>query len=184
MQSEPVRGNVYVAKLARGTSDEQLAELFDPYGVVLRAFVARDPVTGETLDHGLVELAPDEAVEEALAGLHGAETGVDARRADPEMTLAAPARAVARPARPTERPFSPLRASAAAASAAPRFTVERMRPPARSQATSLGAVSLPRPVPSDGAARERPTLRLSMPSRTGKLPVGSAELASAAPARG
>ncbi len=32
------RGNVFVANLPNGYTDEQLAQLFDPYGIVLGAF--------------------------------------------------------------------------------------------------------------------------------------------------
>ncbi len=95
MRSDMIRGNVFVANLPRGLSDEQLAELFDPYGIVLRAHLARDPVSGETLGHGLVQLAPDRVVEAAVAGVTAtgmAGCHVKVRRADPGMSIAAPTR--------------------------------------------------------------------------------------------
>lgn len=169
MLPQPVRGNLYVAGLPSGMSDEQLAEMFDSYGVVLRAFVARDPTTGAPLDNGLVELAPDEAVEEAVAGV-GA-SGIEARRADPEMSLALPPRSAARPA---ARPTSPMRPAASALVAAPRFAVERMRPAPRPHAAMPPA--RPVPPPPSGPASSRPMGRLS-------LPIGTAAGRAPAPAR-
>ena len=93
MRPDKIRGNVFVANLPRGFTDAQLAEAFDPYGIVLSAHLARDPATGETLGHGLVQLAPDRAVEDAVAGVN--ETGIagrriEARRADPDMGISLP----------------------------------------------------------------------------------------------
>ena len=93
MRPDKIRGNVFVANLPRGFTDAQFAEAFDPFGIVLGAHLARDPATGETLGHGLVQLAPDRAVEAAVAGVN--ETGiagrrVEARRADPEMGISPP----------------------------------------------------------------------------------------------
>ncbi len=94
MRPDKIRGNVFVANLPHGLTDAQLAEAFDPYGIVLLAHLARDPATGETRGHGLVQLAPDRAVEDAVARLN--ETGIagrriEARRADPEMSISPPA---------------------------------------------------------------------------------------------
>ena len=93
MRPDKIRGNVFVANLPHGFTDAQLAEAFDPYGIVLIAHLARDPATGETRGHGLVQLAPDRAVEDAVAGL--TETGIkgrriEARQADPEMGISPP----------------------------------------------------------------------------------------------
>ena len=93
MRPDKIRGNVFVANLPRGFTDAQLAEAFDPHGIVLSAHLARDPATGETLGHGLVQLAPDRAVEGAVAAVN--ETGIagrriEARRADPEMGISPP----------------------------------------------------------------------------------------------
>lgn len=105
MRPDKIRGNVFVANLPRGLKDEELAEAFDPFGIVLNAHMARDPATGETLGHGLVQLAPDKAVEPAVARLN--ETGIggrriEARRADPDMGISPPPRprASTAPARP------------------------------------------------------------------------------------
>ena len=106
MRPDKIRGNVFVANLPRGFTDAQLAEAFDPYGIVLSAHLARDPATGETLAHGLVQLAPDRAVEAAVAGVN--ETGIagrriEARRADPDMGISLPPPPRHRVERP--RPF-------------------------------------------------------------------------------
>ncbi len=95
MRPEKIRGNVFVANLPHGLTDEQLAELFDPYGMVLRAHFARDPASGGTLGHGLVQLAPDRAVEAAIAGVTAtgvAGRTIQARRADPDMSMSPPVR--------------------------------------------------------------------------------------------
>ncbi|HEY0205812.1 MAG TPA: RNA-binding protein [Acetobacteraceae bacterium] len=102
MRPDKIRGNVFVANLPRGLKDEELAEAFDPFGIVLNAHMARDPATGETLGHGLVQLAPDKAVETAVARLN--ETGIggrriEARRADPDMGISPPPRLREAPAR-------------------------------------------------------------------------------------
>ena len=106
MRPDKIRGNVFVANLPHGFTDAQLAEAFDPYGIVLFAHLARDPATGETRGHGLVQLAPDRAVEDAVASLN--ETGIagrriEARRADPEMGISLPAQPRHKADRP--RPF-------------------------------------------------------------------------------
>ena len=102
MRPDKIRGNVFVANLPRGLKDEELAEAFDPFGIVLNAHMARDPATGETLGHGLVQLAPDKAVETAIARLN--ETGIggrriEARRADPDMGISPPPRLREAPSR-------------------------------------------------------------------------------------
>ena len=93
MRPDKIRGNVFVANLPHGFTDAQLAEAFDPYGIVLIAHLARDPATGETRGHGLVQLAPDRAMEDAVAGLNEMGIGgrrIEARRADPEMGISPP----------------------------------------------------------------------------------------------
>ena len=94
MRPDKIRGNVFVANLPSGFTDAQLAEVFDPFGLVLSAHLARDPATGAPKDHGLVQLAPDRAVEGAVASLNGTGVGgsrIRVRRADPDMGITIPA---------------------------------------------------------------------------------------------
>lgn len=87
------RGNVFVANLPHGYTDEELAQAFDEYGLVLGAHLARDPITGSTKGYGLVNLAPDRAAAAAAAALNGTEIGgrrIEARLADPDMAINLP----------------------------------------------------------------------------------------------
>ena len=134
MREQKFRGNVFVANLPKGYTDEELAKAFDPYGIVVGAFLARDSVTGATKRHGLVNIAPERAAAEAIAALDGTEIGgrrIEARLADPGMALKIPARLGqprydAGPKR-TARPAAP-----AAPAKSPRpFVVERVSLPPR-----------------------------------------------------
>src|SRR3954470_7236365 len=61
------KGNVFVGNLPPDFSDERLAETFDPYGIVLSAAVARDPVTGARLRYGFVDIASERAMTKAIS---------------------------------------------------------------------------------------------------------------------
>lgn len=87
------RGNIFVANLPNGYTDEQLAQLFDPYGIVLGAFLARDPITRKTRGFGLVNIAPERVAAKAIAALNGTQVDgrkIEARAADPEMSINLP----------------------------------------------------------------------------------------------
>src|SRR5258708_31796737 len=75
MREQKFRGNVFVANLPKGYTDEELAKAFDPFGIVVGAFLARDSVTGAPKRHGLVNIAPERAAGEAVAALNGMEIG-------------------------------------------------------------------------------------------------------------
>jgi RNA recognition motif-containing protein len=130
MREQKFRGNVFVANLPKGYTDEDLAKAFDQFGIVVGAFLARDSTTGAPKRHGLVNIAPERAAVEAVTALNGMEIGgrrVEVRLADPEMALSiptrlgqprfdAPAKRVTRPAPPaaparTPRPFIVERAT-------------------------------------------------------------------------
>lgn len=101
MRPMKFRGNVFVANLPKGMKDEQLAEAFDRFGLVLGAFVARDSANGTTKGHGLVNIAPQRAAADAVEAMNGMEIGrrkIEVRLAAPGMALRMP-----RPARPTPR---------------------------------------------------------------------------------
>src|SRR5260221_13154026 len=75
MREQKFLGNVFVANLPKGYTHEELANLFDPFGIVVGAFLARDPATGASKRHGLVNIAPERAASEAVAALNGMDIG-------------------------------------------------------------------------------------------------------------
>jgi RNA recognition motif-containing protein len=75
MRSQYFRGNVFVANLPPEFTDDQLAEAFDPFGIVLSAFVARDPTSGRRLRYGFVDIATERAAERAVAAMNGVALG-------------------------------------------------------------------------------------------------------------
>jgi hypothetical protein len=120
------RGNVFVANLPNGYTDEQLAQLFDPYGIVLGAFLARDPVTRKTRGFGLVNIAPEKVATKAIAALNGTQVDgrrIEARAADPEMSINLPT-PVGGGYNPHAAAAAPRFAPAAAARTAPRRPVQ------------------------------------------------------------
>jgi RNA recognition motif-containing protein len=72
MRSRNFRGNVFVANLPPQYSDEQLAEAFDSFGIVLSASIARDPTTGKRLRYGFVDIATERAAKLAIESMNGA----------------------------------------------------------------------------------------------------------------
>ena len=72
MRAQNFRGNVFVANLPPEISDEQLAEAFDAFGIVLSATVAHDPETGKRLRYGFVDIATERAAKLAVASMNGA----------------------------------------------------------------------------------------------------------------
>lgn len=72
MRKTKLKGNVFVGNLPENFTDGRLAELFDPYGIVVGAYLARDVNTGELQNYGLVDLAPKKAVQTAVQQLNGA----------------------------------------------------------------------------------------------------------------
>ena len=105
----PIRitGNIFVTNLPAGFTDSRLAEMFDPYGLVLLAYIARDATTGSLRNHGLVDLAPADAAARAIAALDGQKidgTAIAVRAADPDLFLSPPPSAHgSRPRRPAPR---------------------------------------------------------------------------------
>jgi hypothetical protein len=67
------KGNVFVGNLPPDFADERLAEVFDPYGIVLSAIVARDPETGARLRYGFVDIATERAANAAISALDGSQ---------------------------------------------------------------------------------------------------------------
>jgi RNA recognition motif-containing protein len=100
------RGNIFVANLPPEITDDQLAEAFDPYGMVLSAFVARDPTSGKRLRYGFVDIATERAAQRAVEAMNG--TALDGHNLDVRISE-----------RPTPKK-PPARAGAAARRVAPR----------------------------------------------------------------
>jgi RNA recognition motif-containing protein len=93
MRQGKFRGNLFVANLPKGFTDAELAQLFDPFGIVVSAFLARDAVTHEPKGHGLVNVAPEKAAKAAVAALNGSRVGdraIEVRMADPDMSITIP----------------------------------------------------------------------------------------------
>jgi len=132
MRSQHFRGNVFVANLPPEFSDDQLAEAFDAFGIVLSASVARDPVTGKRLRYGFVDIATERAAKLAVESMNG--TAIDGYHLDvriSEKPLAAkkPLRSAPGPQR------SPHRISAQANSESDEPGGFIPRPPPRRQPT-------------------------------------------------
>jgi RNA recognition motif-containing protein len=62
---------LYVGNLSWGVTDDQLRELFAPYGVVASAQVITDRDTGRSKGFGFVEMGTDQEAQAAIDGMHG-----------------------------------------------------------------------------------------------------------------
>ena len=128
MRSRNHKGNVFVGNLPPDFSDERLAEAFDPFGIVLSAAIARDPVTGARLRYGFVDIATEKAAKAAIAGLDG--TKIDGSKLSVQMT---------------EKPVK--KAPGAGPAKRPRFAAPPGMPP-RDDGEPGFTVPPPRPRPS------------------------------------
>jgi RNA recognition motif-containing protein len=75
MRLQYFRGNVFVANLPPELTEDELAEAFDPFGIVLSAFIARDPATGKRLRYGFVDIATERAAKRAVEAMNGTAIG-------------------------------------------------------------------------------------------------------------
>ena len=71
--------NIYVGNLPYDSTDEDLKEVFAPYGEVLSARVITDRETGRSRGFGFVEME-DEAGQAAIEALNGSDMGGRALR--------------------------------------------------------------------------------------------------------
>jgi RNA recognition motif-containing protein len=144
MRLQYFRGNVFVANLPPDLTEDELAEAFDPFGIVLSAFIARDPQSGKRLRYGFVDIATEKAAKLAVQTMNG--TALDGHNIDvriserpdkakrPAGARGGPRRA---PPRPAPRRDDEVREAAEgyAPAAAPRrqltFQVERRSLPRR-----------------------------------------------------
>jgi RNA recognition motif-containing protein len=69
--------NIYVGNLDFRTTEEQLRTLFEAYGQIDKASIARDQHSGQSRGFGFVEMTNNEEGEKAIAALNGKE--VDGR---------------------------------------------------------------------------------------------------------
>jgi cold-inducible RNA-binding protein len=101
MRANHSRGNIFVANLPPEFTDDELAETFDSFGIVLSASIARDPASGKRLRYGFVDIATERAANLAVAALSG--TQVHGYTLDVRISE--------RPAKKPARPNPPRRSS-------------------------------------------------------------------------
>ena len=65
--------NIFVGNLAFSATDQDLRQLFEPYGVVDKISVITDRDTGRSKGFGFVEMSDSAAAKAAIQGLQGKE---------------------------------------------------------------------------------------------------------------
>lgn len=70
--------NIYVGNLSWSMTDQDLQDLFTPYGEVGSAKILKDKMSGRSKGFGFVEMADDEAAKSAIANLN--ETEIQGRK--------------------------------------------------------------------------------------------------------
>jgi RNA recognition motif-containing protein len=65
--------NIYVGNLSFEVTDEDLRQLFTPYGEVESASVVKDRFSGESRGFGFVEMPAKKDADAAIAALNGTE---------------------------------------------------------------------------------------------------------------
>jgi cold-inducible RNA-binding protein len=65
--------NIYVGNLAFSATEQDVRQLFEPYGAVDTIRIMTDRDTGQARGFGFVEMADDRAARAAIAGLEGKE---------------------------------------------------------------------------------------------------------------
>jgi RNA recognition motif-containing protein len=65
--------NIFVGNLACTATDEDLRQLFEPYGTVDTINVMSDRETGHPCGFGFVDMPERSAARAAIAGLHGTD---------------------------------------------------------------------------------------------------------------
>ncbi|HUC83527.1 MAG TPA: RNA-binding protein, partial [Flavisolibacter sp.] len=69
--------NIYVGNLSWGLKDQDLTDLFTPFGEVASAKIVMDKFTQRSKGFGFVDMPNDEQAQAAIAQLNGSE--VDGR---------------------------------------------------------------------------------------------------------
>jgi cold-inducible RNA-binding protein len=67
--------NIFVGNLAWTTTEEDLAQLFEPFGIVEQARIATDRDTGRSRGFGFVEMPDDMEAQAAIDELNGSSIG-------------------------------------------------------------------------------------------------------------
>ena len=67
--------NIYVTNLAYTTTEEELSQLFEPYGSVESVRIITDRDTGRSRGFGFVEMPDATEARAAIAGLNGTALG-------------------------------------------------------------------------------------------------------------
>jgi len=67
--------NLYVGNLAFSTTEEQIREMFQPYGAIEKINVVRDQDSGQPRGFAFVEMNNDEEAGKAIAGVNGSTVG-------------------------------------------------------------------------------------------------------------
>jgi hypothetical protein len=101
------RGNIVVSNLPEAFGDEDLAALFDPYGLVLGARIDREHPDPVQARRGVVALAPSERVEEAVQAMNGHRIDAYKLKVRKLPEPPKPARKAAAPKRPSSPPPAP-----------------------------------------------------------------------------
>ena len=66
---------IFVANLTWTTTEDELEQLFAPYGIVDRAQIIMDRYTGRSRGFGFVEMPDASAAQAAIDGLNGTSVG-------------------------------------------------------------------------------------------------------------
>lgn len=61
--------NIYVSNLSFNLQDEDLLDIFSPFGEVVSAKIITDKVTGRSRGFGFVEMSDDSAAKQAISEL-------------------------------------------------------------------------------------------------------------------
>ncbi len=67
--------NIFVGNLSFNTSEEELRQIFEPFGQVDRVSILTDRETGRSRGFGFVEMGNSEEGDKAIAGLNGSQFG-------------------------------------------------------------------------------------------------------------
>lgn len=67
--------NIFVGNLSFNTSEEELRQLFEPFGQVDRVSILTDRDTGRSRGFGFVEMANNEEGDKAITALNGSQSG-------------------------------------------------------------------------------------------------------------